>query len=142
MNDIKDIAITLLQTLVNATGAEFEDEKFAVDIITTTITEVVKNVSTPFMYEMQNMLEVHQYQERKCAEVKDYNNAAYHSARAGVISDLIIKAKNNTVIARSCQTCKHHNYNSDTNEHTCSVNNNRKLSDSLNASKCNKWEEF
>lgn len=43
MDDIKDTAITLLQTLVNATGAEFEDEKLAVDIITKTITEVVKN---------------------------------------------------------------------------------------------------
>lgn len=44
MDDIKDTAITLLQTLVNATGAKFEDEKLAVDIITKTITEVVKNI--------------------------------------------------------------------------------------------------
>ena len=43
MDEIKDTSLTLLQTLVNATGAEFEDEKLAVDIIFKTITEVVKN---------------------------------------------------------------------------------------------------
>ena len=41
--EIKDAAITLLQTLVNATGAEFENEKLAVDIMAKTITEAVKN---------------------------------------------------------------------------------------------------
>lgn len=40
--EIKDIAITLLQTLINATGAEFEEENYAVDIITKTIEEVIK----------------------------------------------------------------------------------------------------
>lgn len=40
--EIKDIAITLLQTLINATGAEFEEENYAVDIIVKTIEEIVK----------------------------------------------------------------------------------------------------
>lgn len=39
------------------------------------------------------MFEMHQFEEHKCIEVKDYNNAAYHYARAGVIGDFIIKAK-------------------------------------------------
>jgi hypothetical protein len=65
-------------------------------------------------------------------------------------SDKILKAiKANTShgskvlnIPRSCQTCKYHNYNSDTDKHTCSAHNDLMLSDALNASKCNKWEEF
>jgi len=33
MNTYKDKAITIIVTLINATGAEFEDENMAIDII-------------------------------------------------------------------------------------------------------------
>lgn len=46
------------------------------------------------------------------------------------------------VIVRSCNTCKYHNYDSDTDKHTCYAHNDLMLSDALNASKCNKWKEF
>ena len=39
--EIKDAAITLLQTLINATDCEPEDEKLAIDIIAKTMQEVV-----------------------------------------------------------------------------------------------------
>ena len=39
--EIKDAAITLLQTLMNATGAEPEDERLAIQIIAKTMQEVV-----------------------------------------------------------------------------------------------------
>ena len=42
MDKIKDISVTLLQTLINATGAEFEDEGLAVSIIDKTIRETLK----------------------------------------------------------------------------------------------------
>jgi len=40
--EIKDTAITLLQTLINATGAEFEDENMAVIIIAETLKQSTK----------------------------------------------------------------------------------------------------
>ena len=39
--NVKDVAITTLQTLVNACGGEFEDERLAVDVIA----EVIKRMS-------------------------------------------------------------------------------------------------
>lgn len=40
--EIKDAAITLLQTLINAAGAEIEDEKMAIEIIAAAMNEIIK----------------------------------------------------------------------------------------------------
>lgn len=40
----RDHAITLIQNLANASGAEFEDKKMAVDIIEYTIKKIVETV--------------------------------------------------------------------------------------------------
>lgn len=37
MEENKDVALTLMTLLINATGAEFEDEQLALDIITETL---------------------------------------------------------------------------------------------------------
>jgi len=41
MEPLKDLAITTLQTLINACGAELENEALAVDILTGTFEKVV-----------------------------------------------------------------------------------------------------
>lgn len=42
MDKYKDTALTLLQTILNGTGAEIEDEKLAVDIMAGTLKEMAK----------------------------------------------------------------------------------------------------
>jgi len=44
MSEERDIAITTFQLLVNATGAEFEDEELAVDILEKLIVESKKQI--------------------------------------------------------------------------------------------------
>ena len=44
MDTYKDKAITIIQTLMNATGAEFEDENLAIDIIADNLEKELKNI--------------------------------------------------------------------------------------------------
>jgi len=46
------------------------------------------------------------------------------------------------VTVRCCKTCEHYQYNPDKDNSTCSAHNNLTISDALNASNCNKWQEL
>lgn len=47
---MENISITLLQLLVNATGAEFEDQELAIEIITETLNKVSEESIVKYCY--------------------------------------------------------------------------------------------